>query len=93
MSEGDVRARVVVGGVVQGVFFRASARDEAARLGLSGWVRNLPGGDVEAAFEGPEGDVRAAIDWMSQGPPSAIVKHITTSWEEPKGEVGFRLRY
>lgn len=53
VKDSMVRARIVVRGVVQGVFFRASMREEARRLGLSGWVRNLPDGEsVEAVVEG-----------------------------------------
>ena len=86
-----VRARVVVTGRVQGVFYRASCRDEAAARGLSGWVRNAPDGSVEAAFEGPESDVRALVEWCRRGPPSAAVRDVAVSWESPQGERGFRI--
>jgi len=86
-----VRARVVVSGRVQGVFYRASCRDEAAARGLSGWVRNAPDGTVEAAFEGPEADVRALVEWCRRGPPSAHVERVEISWESPAGERGFRI--
>ncbi len=88
-----VRAHVVVSGVVQGVFFRASAREEAGRLGVDGWVRNRPDGAVEAVFEGSEERVREAVEWMSHGPSSAVVEDCQVSWEEPAGERGFSLRY
>ncbi|HEY3317002.1 MAG TPA: acylphosphatase [Coriobacteriia bacterium] len=88
-----VRARVKVYGVVQGVYFRGAAQEEARHLGLDGWVSNRPDGSVEAVFEGPEYAVREAVEWMSHGPTSAIVEHIVTEWEEPTGETGFGLRY
>ncbi len=88
-----VRARVTVWGVVQGVYFRGAAQEEARRLGLDGWVRNRPDGSVEAVFEGPGHAVREAVEWMSHGPSSAIVEHIQTEWEEPTGEQGFGLRF
>jgi acylphosphatase len=93
VAEGTVRAHVVVSGIVQGVFFRASTRDTAVRLGLSGWVRNVPDGGVEAVFEGPEPLVREALAWIAHGPPSAVVERAETTWEEPAGEPGFRFRY
>lgn len=91
--EQRVRARVVVSGVVQGVYFRGAAEDQARHLGLDGWVRNNPDATVEAVFEGAEYAVRAAVEWMSHGPSSAIVEDIQTRWEEPAGESGFRIIY
>jgi acylphosphatase len=90
---GIVRARVRVDGVVQGVWFRGSTRDEAVRLGLDGWVRNQPDGSVEAVFEGPEQAVREAVEWASHGPPHAVVEDIDVTWEDPVDETGFSLRY
>jgi len=86
-----VRARLVVSGRVQGVFYRASCRDEGAVRGLSGWVRNTPDGKVEAAFEGPETEVQALIAWCRRGPPSAWVENVEVAWESPTGERGFRI--
>jgi acylphosphatase len=89
-----VRAHVIVGGRVQGVWFRASTRDMARRLGLRGWVRNVPTGEVEAVFEGPRGAVQQATSWCHQGPPGAQVDHCDVIWEEPHGEEGpFEVRY
>lgn len=83
------RAHVWVAGRVQGVYFRASARAEAERLGLSGWVRNLPDGRVEAVFEGAPDAVAAAIAWCRVGPPSASVASIDVLPEAPEGLSGF----
>ncbi|WP_025322656.1 acylphosphatase [Deferrisoma camini] len=89
----DVRAHVVVSGRVQGVWFRASTRDVARRLGLRGWVRNVPNGDVEAVFEGPRPQVEEAIAWCRRGPPAARVDHCDVIWEEPRGEGPFEVRF
>jgi acylphosphatase len=92
MSE-TVRARAVINGRVQGVFFRAETRDVARRLGLDGWVMNRPDGAVEAVFEGARESVQEALDWSEKGPPSAHVGSVDVTWEEPAGEKGFKVRY
>jgi acylphosphatase len=85
----DARARVVVSGRVQGVFFRAEARDRARSLGLAGWVRNNPDGTVEAAFEGDRERVESMIEWCRRGPALAAVDDIDVEWEEPRNDRGF----
>jgi acylphosphatase len=60
-------------GRVQGVGFRYSAYREAARLGLTGWVRNTPGREVELWAEGPNEDLAIFLRWLRQGPPRARV--------------------
>lgn len=77
------RVRVLVSGLVQGVFFRESTRRTAERLGLRGWVRNLTDGRVEGVFEGPEEPLRRMVDWCRKGPPSAEVQRVET-FEEPE---------
>lgn len=67
------RVRIQIRGKVQGVFFRQSALEEATRLGLSGWVRNRRGGEVEALAEGPSEALEAFISWCHRGPPAADV--------------------
>lgn len=81
----SARAHVFVGGRVQGVWFRASTRDMAEGLGLSGWVRNLADGSVEAVFEGPREAVDQALVWCRRGPPGAQVERCDVSWEQPTG--------
>jgi len=76
------RVRVVVSGRVQGVFYRATCAVRARELGLAGFVRNLPGGGVEAAFEGPADDVEAMVAWCRRGPDLARVDSVER-WEEP----------
>lgn len=75
------RAHVFVTGYVQGVFFRHSMAQRARGLGVSGWVRNLADGRVEAVIEGEEADVRAVVDWCHAGPPHATVERVEVSWE------------
>ena len=78
-------------GRVQGVFFRAACAEHARREGLGGWVRNLPGGDVEAAFEGIPSAVEALITWCRSGPDHARVDRIEVAEEAPTGEEAFRV--
>jgi acylphosphatase len=70
----------IIHGRVQGVFFRASARREAARLGVGGWVRNLADGSVETRAEGPEDRLRAYLDWLHRGPEGARVDRVEEEW-------------
>jgi acylphosphatase len=86
------RAHVVIRGQVQGVFFRAEARDRAASLGLGGWVRNNPDGTVEAVFEGERERVESMVDWCRRGPALAHVETVAVAWEEPQGESRFAVR-
>lgn len=92
MDEGSVRAHVFVEGRVQGVFFRWETRDNAKSRGISGWVRNLADGRVEAVFEGSRDNVEAMIGWAKQGPQMAKVSEIDVSWESPEGLNGFEVR-
>lgn len=87
-----VRRRVVVTGLVQGVFYRDSCRSEATRHGVTGWVRNREDGAVEAVFEGAADAVDAMVAWCRTGPPQADVADVQVSDEEPQGERGFSVR-
>jgi acylphosphatase len=86
------RVRVVVSGRVQGVFYRATCAEQARRLGVGGWVRNLPDGRVEAVFEGADAAVDAMVAWCREGPPYARVEDVEVHAEDPRGEAGFRVR-
>jgi acylphosphatase len=86
------RAHVLISGDVQGVFFRDSARQQAARLGLAGWARNLPDGRVEAVFEGPADSVRQAVEWCGAGPDNARVEDVSKQDEDAEGLAGFEVR-
>lgn len=91
MSDGRARRRVVVRGQVQGVFFRDSTRDAAARDGVAGWVQNRSDGSVEAVFEGDPQAVERLVDWCRSGPSSADVEDVEVTEEEAQGESGFAL--
>jgi acylphosphatase len=89
-----VRAHIRVHGRVQGVYFRQTTAQEANRLGVRGWVRNLPDGDVEALIEGPPEDVDRLIAWCHHGPPAARVDDVSVSWEAATGQfTGFSVTY
>jgi len=79
-------AHVIFKGRVQGVFFRANTLKIAARHGLTGWVRNLDNGNVEAWLEGREQDVKKAIDWCNCQQPHAVVDAHSVEWMEPSGK-------
>jgi acylphosphatase len=88
------RLHVVIEGRVQGVFFRASTRDEARARGLAGWVRNLPDGRVEALFEGDKRIVENMLTWCRKGPPYAYVDRIEEEWRAYVGDLtDFRVVY
>ena len=72
----NIGVRCQVSGRVQGVFFRAATRDQARRLGLSGWVRNLPTGDVEVVACGSAEGVAKLRAWLWQGPELAWVSAV-----------------
>lgn len=77
-----VRARVVVEGIVQGVYFRATTTEVARENGVRGWVRNRPDGTVEAVMEGAEPAVKKVIEWCHEGPPMARVTGVSVEWAD-----------
>jgi acylphosphatase len=85
------RIRVVASGRVQGVFYRANCARLARGLGLTGYVRNLPDGRVEAAFEGSDAAVDEMVRWSGVGPDLANVDRLDVVVEDPSGETGFRV--
>ncbi|MEK6976756.1 MAG: acylphosphatase [Candidatus Thermoplasmatota archaeon] len=90
-QSGMTRMHVLVTGKVQGVWFRESTRQEAERLGLGGWVRNLPDGRVEAIFTGPTAAVEAAIAWCRRGPEAAQVANVLATAQDGPAEPTFRV--
>ena len=86
-----VARRVLVSGRVQGVGFRYSCIEEALRIGVGGWVRNLVDGRVEAHVEGDEDKVDALIGWLHKGPPFARVQSVEVSDADPLGSSTFGL--
>jgi acylphosphatase len=79
------RADLLISGRVQGVFYRASAQQEAMRLGLCGEIRNLPDGRVEAIVEGAKERIEEFIKWCRRGPPSAEVETVGVRWSAASG--------
>lgn len=83
---GKRRAHVWIQGRVQGVAFRAYTRDAATREGVTGWVRNLPDGRVEAVFEGDGERVERVLEWCLRGSPFGRVDRVQVIDEEYRGE-------
>jgi acylphosphatase len=81
-----VRARLVIRGRVQGVWYRGSMQEEARRLGVAGWVANERDGSVAAEVEGERAAVDALIAWAHHGPSGARVSDVALEWIAPTGE-------
>jgi acylphosphatase len=88
------RAHLFIEGRVQGIFYRAFTRNVAVKLGLSGWVKNLYDGRVEAVFEGDRTLIEQAIQQCRIGPEGAHVRDIEVAWEGYSGrDKGFEIKY
>lgn len=88
------RAKIIVGGLVQGVGFRYFVFNEAKSLGLNGYVKNLYNGDVEAIVEGEEEKIKALYEKMKIGPRAAIIRQHSICWEDYLGEFkNFEIKY
>ncbi|MDR0470453.1 MAG: acylphosphatase [Nitrososphaerota archaeon] len=81
-----IRAHVYISGRVQGVYFRQNTKNQALHQKVTGWVRNLDDGRVEAVFEGEDTPVRAVVDFCSVGPQGASVTAVDTIWEPYQAE-------
>jgi acylphosphatase len=89
-----VRARVIMEGRVQGVFFRYHTQEMALKLGIKGWVKNRRDGNVEAVFEGDKERVDQIIQWCHRGPSEARVAKVQLAWEDYTGEFeDFSINY
>ena len=89
-----VRLHIVIEGIVQGVFFRASTVEESSKLGLAGWVKNCSDGRVEAVFEGEIDKIEQIVEWCKKGPPGAVVSNVETVLERATGEYdSFTIKY
>ncbi|MBP7067725.1 MAG: acylphosphatase [Methanothrix sp.] len=84
---------VRVSGRVQGVYYRAYTRDRAKSLGINGWVRNIPGGGVEAVLEGERRQVGEMLKAMKSGPSGSVVLGMELSEIEAKGYNDFEIKY
>ena len=91
MKDEIVRTHVFFTGRVQGVFFRANTRNMTQKLGINGWVRNLPDGRVEAVFEGKEKKIIELVNWCKHSIPAAKVIAVGTNQKEPEGITGFEI--
>ena len=89
----NIARRVRIKGRVQGVFFRAWARDEARSIGVAGWVRNCEDGSVEAHIEGEEAGVEELMKRMRHGPPHAKVFDVDVSEAELQDCERFEVRH
>lgn len=88
------RARILISGKVQGVFYRDHTQRWASSMRLSGWVRNLADGRVEALVEGEKEQIEDLERKLKKGPPLSRVENVHTEWEEYKGEfLDFRITW
>ena len=86
------RVSLLINGQVQGVFFRLKAKEEADKLGLTGWVKNNGNGTVECLAEGDKDKLEQFIDWCQQGPEAAQVEKVEVEWQSYGGEFsGFKI--
>ncbi|QIZ69952.1 acylphosphatase [Oxynema aestuarii] len=92
MSE-TICTRLLISGRVQGVGYRFSTVREAEKLGVVGWVRNLPSTQVEAVLEGDRPQVEQMISWCERGPGGAIVDRVEVESRPPEGFASFEIRY
>jgi acylphosphatase len=88
-----IRRRALVHGTVQGVGYRFSTEGEADRLGVDGFVRNLPDGTVEVEVEGQPELVGHLLAWLEEGPSGSEVSRVDVEEVEPTGEGGFETRH
>jgi len=84
--------KIIISGQVQGVGFRAWIIRQAEARNLSGWVRNLSDGTVEALFSGEEGEVEKILDECRKGPPGALISQVKSEDSEEFGISGFRQK-
>lgn len=90
----NVCAHVIISGQVQGVFYRASTKDKAEELGLTGWIRNKSDRTVEAIFEGEENKIKDMINWCHQGPSYSKVSNVIVEYKDFSGGFKeFNIRY
>ena len=86
------RVHLLISGQVQGVWYRASTKQQADNLGLTGWVRNCRSGQVEVIVEGADAAINKLISWCRTGPSMARVTDVRIDFDDYRGEfVGFRV--
>jgi acylphosphatase len=84
--------KIIVCGKVQGVFYRASARDTARQLGIKGYVRNEPDGSVRILAQGGEEELEKFVTWCRKGPPRAQVENVLTEVNDLMNFTSFEIR-
>ena len=82
---------LVIKGKVQGVYYRASAKDVAREVGVTGWVKNMPDGNVEVIVSGSEERVEKFIEWCRKGPKNAEVTEVIVNDSKEKPLTDFRI--
>ena len=88
------RVRMIIQGIVQGVFFRANAKKAAEMLGLKGYARNMADGSVQIVAEGPEQKIKELIEFCKKGPRAARVDKVDVHIEEASNEFdNFKVRH
>lgn len=83
--------RLIIKGKVQGVFYRATAKDVADLTGVKGWVRNLPDNNVEITATASEETLQKFIAWCKQGPPKARVDEVIVEELDLREFNGFKV--
>ena len=76
------QVHLIVSGLVQGVCYRANCKEEAIKLNLIGWVRNLSSGEVEVLAQGEKENIENLIEWCKKGPPHARVNNLKIEWQD-----------
>ena len=94
MSGKRNRANILIDGIVQGVFFRSNAKEMANSLSITGWIKNLEGGNVQAVVEGSKDLIDQFIEWCNKGTSMAKVTKVTVEWQDATDEFSsFEINY
>jgi len=88
-----MKAHIFISGRVQGVFYRAHTKKKANELGITGWVKNLPDGRVEAVFQGPKDKVEKMISWCHKGSPASRVTNVEMAKAQQEDYKNFIIKY
>ncbi|MBU1992934.1 MAG: acylphosphatase [Patescibacteria group bacterium] len=80
------QAILKITGTVQGVFYRAHAKEKAQTLGITGYAKNMPDGSVEILAQGERDKIEKLIEWCSEGPDASQVDNVEAEWREPQGK-------
>lgn len=83
MAQNFKQVHLIISGRVQGVFFRSNTKNQADKLSLTGWIRNLPAGKVEVKACGPEENLKKFIEWCKEGSALAKVEEVKVEWGQP----------